>query len=195
MKENEILVLYNLDNEEYEVIVRPFITLAERILIVDSVVDNLFIQNYTPEYKDILFFKSIVEVMTNLDLPQKTVDFDDISTEIVDLESCYELMVKTNLIDVLCEADDRIKTIIGDLKSLIDEKLEYKKNLVYNFRDYEAIVNIIGDKFRNVNELVDGLNVLIDNLNLLSDTIDEKLSDLDLSKFDGLMDVVKSQDN
>ena len=156
-----------IEGEEIVLEVRASLTLPEKSSIIDLVSASCFTsQGYAPEYRDVIFAWKIIDVMTNLVAPA-TKDKN------IDLAKMQDWL---NEVDLLCEIEaisPKVKALISNLRSLIDEKLQYQKQLVAHSN--------------NTDELVDAVVSFLDTATKTIEDIGGSLKGLDVSNINELI--------
>lgn len=162
---------YIIDDEEIEVEFKTALSLTEYSQVVDNTVSGCFTsEGFACEYKEVLFIKNFIEVASNLPLPMinsGNVDEHNKPIKIVDLKKVHELAVMLKLNNFF-DRHPALSELVSTLRRLIDEKLEFQKQL------------IIHDS-RN-NEIVDAVTGLFNTLNRTVEKYSENIKDIDLQK-------------
>lgn len=157
----------NLDGkkEVYEIIAKTDLSVDEIGLFVDRVVNACFDRNseYHPEYKDVIFQITVLQMLTNIDVYSKKVnELDDEEkptgkkVNIIDVEKTYALCKELNLYKLFIE-QNKTWELYETLARLVDEKLAFQKErILYGEKqklekmekEFEAgieLINAIGD--------------------------------------------------
>jgi hypothetical protein len=149
---------YVIDGDEIEIEFKTYLTLPEMSQIVDNTVSECFTSDgYAPEYKEVVFIKNFIDVATNLPVPMMNsgrTDEHNKPIKIVDLKKVHELAVMFKFyrpydgMPALCE-------LVSTLRRLIDEKLEYQKQLIIHSNRNDEIVDAVTGLIGNINGIVE----------------------------------------
>lgn len=184
----------NIDGERevYEIIAKTDLSIEEIGLFVDRVVNACFDENgeYRPEYKDVIFQITVLQMLTNIGVYSKKVNELDSEEKptgkkisIIDVEKTYALCKELDLYKLFIE-QKKTWELYETLARLVDEKLAFQKErILYGEKqklenvkkEFEAgieLINVIGDSLNkslmeNMQNL-EGIDELSKKLNELT---------------------------
>ena len=189
-----------MTEERIEITVKEHLDLVSLSRIVDSTVSQMFTSDgYAPEYRDVVFLKNVIEVMTDVPLPMKKTgekDEHNKDIKIVDLAKLNDWNINNCFIDML---EEKVP-LITKLKKLIDEKLEYQKQLIIHSNNTDELVDAVTTFLDSTTKTINGIGDLVGGLSV--DSINEMVSKVakdggvDLSSLKGLLEIgKKDKDN
>ena len=115
---------------------------------------------------------------------------------ILDIEKLQEWNIGNYLIETLEEE----VSLIGDLRHMVDEKLEYQKQLIIHSNRNDEIVDAVTTLLDSTTKTINGINTLVGGLSV--DSINEMVTkvakdgNVDLSSLKGLLELgKKDKDN
>lgn len=127
---------------------KSFLSIEEQTAFINRVVNSVVKDNdIMPEYLDVIFFTTLLQMISNVEIPRSEDDY-------VDLETINIWMHKTGLFERLLAVK-----FIADLKTMVDNKIAFMLQgrsatdeaieEVYGLmRDIRAIVNGIAPKIK-----------------------------------------------
>lgn len=153
--------------------VTDYVSTGELSAAVETISDMVRLNDYTYELIDILMGYYVISLFTNIPIPT-TGDGDE---EMEDYQKCYDICMRLNLIDALCETSDNITESIAFIEKNVWRRLEYTKAMKAN----ESLM-LLCDKAYEMLENLDGLlgGVDIDMLNQIADQLGDTASKLSL---------------
>lgn len=193
--DDAIIQLPMTDGGVLEITVKKHLKMVEMSSIVDNSVANCFTnEGFAIEYKDVMFLKNILEVMTNVPIPTKKSgqkDEHNKDVRILDIEKLQEWNIGNHLIETLEEE----VPLIGDLRCMVDEKLEYQKQLIFHSNNTDELVDAVTTFLDSTTKTINGIGDLVGGLSV--DSINEMVSKVakdggvDLSSLKGLLETGK----
>jgi hypothetical protein len=128
----------NLTNpqDENEIIatitVNTSMTIDEKGMFVDRVVNHYFDSNgdFCPQYLDPIFMITLLQMTTNVPVFESEFEENGQVLKIIDIEKTYTLCKAINLVKNV--KDERYQHLIQELKAMVRDKLEYRKQMQYN---------------------------------------------------------------
>lgn len=186
---------YTIDDEEIEIEFKTALSLTEYSYVVDNTVSGCFTsEGFACEYKEVLFIKNLIEVASNLPLPMinsGNIDEHNKPIKIVDLKKVHELAVMLKLNNFF-DMHPALSELVSTLRSLIDEKLQYQKQLVIHSNNtdelVDAVVSFLDTATKTIEDLGGSLKGLdVNNINEIIGKVSKDGIDPDLLK--GILDM------
>lgn len=179
------IISFDVDGENIDIEVKPYISLQEQSDIIDSSVQAAFTkEGYSHEYKEAVFKYKIIDTLTNIPLLKKK--------DNIDLVRYCEIYDRLGLEAKIQSLSDYMCNLIIDLRTAINEKLEYQKQLVVhsNRTDelVDAVVSFLDTATKTVEDLGGSLKGLdVSNINELIGKVSKDGVSPDLLK--GILDM------
>lgn len=173
-KKRERFLTYNCDKETVNVYINVSPSIAQISAFVDAVADNVMSAegDYAAEFKDILFDVVFIKMFTNIPVPQ----LKDSESEKIDLQRTYSFAQSLDLMSRARNEIPEARHLIGKLKSMIDDKVDFRKKQLLNLnRDlfYKSMRELSGIDGNMVNNLISKRDTL-DEEKLVREVINYK---------------------
>lgn len=173
----------NSENIIMEITLKTTLTIPEKGIFVDRVVNPCFDENgdFMPQYLDPLFMITLLQMTTNVPVIEDIVPImnedgteSNEKTTIINIEKTYELCRAINL--VKSASDVNYQALIVELKQMVSDKLAYVKEL--NLRRASNSLTILRPLFDAIANVEENKNLLEKLKQLANDA--STISDADL---------------
>lgn len=108
---SDINVEINLGDEKINIVIKPFLFFDDEQNFIERVANCVVTEeDYRPGLFDTIFFASVVQMMTNINIPKIKSKIDGEDSQVLDLNRMHNWMVKTDFpnawIDETTDGDD-----------------------------------------------------------------------------------------
>lgn len=176
MSDNKITVdqmnaVYNLYSDNtYDIKIntleKPFtiqFKLLEELYLVsafiDKVVDSCFLNGeFKPEYVEPLFLVTMLQMMSNVEIPKFT---DDDGSEYTDIGLVYKWMQKMDLMNAIMSSD--VSYYVRNLREMVDIKIDDMRKI--NYDNDNEIIEELKLTFIDIRNLIKKLGTKISKFN------------------------------
>ena len=163
----EQIIAYTIGNEQsyevktFEVRVKTTMTVDEKAMFVDRVVNNCFSEDddLRPEMRDVMFQITVLQMLT--DVPVFTTKVDELDEsgiptenkiEIIDIDKTYNLCKCLNLYE---KADVLLRSLLDELRHLVAEKIIFRQQRI--LMGEKKFLNRVKEDMENGVALINGI--------------------------------------
>jgi hypothetical protein len=154
------------------------LSLVNTSLFIDRVVSSSFTKDneYLPEYHRLMFFATLIQMLSNIPIPEIKQIVNDKEIKVLDLAKIQDIMNETNLMEKIygfnschgLENENRLYEFIRNLEIMVNEKIKIRQDEILSeknnvsdkvINDYSQITGLILGLLGKANSMMDGLDV------------------------------------
>lgn len=152
---------FEVDDEIINIEVEPFISLQEMSDIIDASANAVWTdEGFSYEYKEAVFKYKVIDILTNIPTLKKK--------DNIDLAKYTEIYDRIELEDIIPNmvGGHYYHNLIIDLRTAIDKKIEYTKQLIIHSNRNDEIVDGVVGIINKINSIIDKYSSELENVDI-----------------------------
>jgi hypothetical protein len=155
---------FGLGENTIDVAFKLGMTLAEESVFIDRVCSNSFDVNgnYLPEYKNILFSVTVMQMLSNITIPKEK---DDKGIEIIDMEEYKKWDSYFHFVETIYSTSTNYKDqckfagYIKHLEGMVNDKINYIKEQNFNKSKLDELFDTVNEEVKKFSSKFDGIDM------------------------------------
>ena len=191
-KQDTIKFTFGSGENSIEVEFKQMLSLAEESVFIDRVCNNSFDtnNNFLPEYKDILFSVTVMQMLSNITIPKSK---NDNGVEMIDFAEYKKWDSHFHFVETIYSAsmndEDQYKFAgyVDHLEDMVNDKIEYIKEQNFNKSKLDELFTAITDAVNKQSSSFDGVdmkdvlnkiaNMKLDNKTIIDEILKQSKKD------------------